>query len=111
MSSTPDGLINFTSKGYGAHISDVTLFENWGFLNVLPQNTVVMVNREFKTIETFLHKKNCILERTVANIEKMSKDDVLLIKRIANVRIHTERVIKRIRDFKIHNAFRVGSKT
>lgn len=38
---------------------------------------------------------------SVINKEQMSKDNVLLTKRIASVRIHIERVIKRVRDFKI----------
>lgn len=103
ISSTPDGLINFVSKGYGGRTSDVAIFEDCGFLNELPENSVIMADRGFKKIETFLHKKNCTLIRppSVANKEKMSKDDVLLTKRIASVRIHIERVIKRIRDFKL----------
>lgn len=103
ISSTPDGLINFVSSGYGGRISDVNLFENCGFLDVLPENTVVMADRGFKKIETSLHKKNCTLVRppSVVNKEQMTRDDVLLTKRIASVRIHIERVIKRVRDFKM----------
>lgn len=103
ISSTPDGLINFVSKGYGGRTSDVALFEDCGFLSKLPENSVIMADRGFKKIETFLHRKNCTLVRppSVVNKEKMSKDDVLLTKRIASVRIHIERVIKRVRDFKM----------
>ncbi|KAK4886340.1 hypothetical protein RN001_002611 [Aquatica leii] len=102
ISSTPDGLINFVSRGYGRRISDVNLFENFGFLEVLPENAVV-ADRGFKKIESFLLKKNCTLVRppSVVNKEQMTKDDVLLTKRIVSVRIHIERVIKRVRDFKI----------
>lgn len=57
ISSTPDGLINFVSKGYGGRASDLVIFENCGFLDILPENSVVMADRGFKKIETFLHKK------------------------------------------------------
>lgn len=103
ISTTPDGLINFISKGYGGRTSDAVIFQNCGYLEVLPENCAVMADRGFKKIETFLNKKNCNLVRppSVINKEQMSKDDVLLTRRIASVRIHIERIIKRVRDFKM----------
>lgn len=103
ISSTPDGLINFISKGYGGRVSDVALFEECGFMDIVPKNAVIMADRGFKKIEKILYKKNCTLVRppSVAAKEQMSKEDVLLTKRIASVRIHIERIIKRIRDFKM----------
>lgn len=103
ISSTPDGFINFISCGYSGRISDAALFENCGFLDVLPDHCTVMADRGFKQIESLLNKKGCSLVRppSVPANEKMSKEDVLLTKRIASVRIHIERVIKRIRDFKL----------
>lgn len=80
------------SKGYGGRASDVVIFENCGFLDILPENSVVMAYRGFKKIETLLHKKKCSLVRppSVVNKEQMSKDDVLLTKRIDSIRIHIE---------------------
>ncbi|KAK5650156.1 hypothetical protein RI129_001185 [Pyrocoelia pectoralis] len=103
ISSTPDGLINFISVGYGGRVSDAALFEDCKFLDILPDHSTVMADRGFKQIETLLNKKGCTLVRppSVAADEKMSKEDVILTKRIASVRIHIERVIKRIRDFKM----------
>lgn len=103
VSSTPDGFINFVSTGYGGRTSDVALFEDCGYLSILPENSVVMADRGFKQIEIFLSKKKCTLVRppSVASNIKMTKDDVLLTKRIASVRIHIECIIKRIRDFKM----------
>lgn len=103
ISTTPDGLINFVSKGYGGRTSDAVIFENSGFLNKLPESSAVMADRGFKKIESFLNKKKCSLVRppSVVSKEIMTKDDVLLTKRIASVRIHIERIIKRVRDFKM----------
>lgn len=40
------------------------------------------------------------IDQTVSNV-KMTKDDVLFTKRIASVRIHIERIINRLRHFKM----------
>lgn len=103
ISATPDGLINFISCGYGGRASDVAILEDCGYLDVLPENSVVMADRGFKQIEGLLRKKNCTLVRppSVTSDSKMTEDEVVLTKRIASVRIHIERVIKRIRDFKL----------
>lgn len=103
ISATPDGLINFISCGYGGRASDVAILENCGYLDMLPENSVVMADRGFKQIESLLCKKNCTLVRppSVTGDSKMTEDEVILTKRIASVRIHIERIIKRIRDFKL----------
>ncbi|KAJ8928331.1 hypothetical protein NQ314_019115 [Rhamnusium bicolor] len=103
ISATPDGFINFISCGYGGRVSDVALLEDCGYLNVLPENSVVMADRGFKQIEPLLNAKNCTLVRppSVTSDKLMTEDEVALTKRIASVRIHIERVIKRIRDFKL----------
>lgn len=103
ISCTPDGFINFVSSGYGGRVSDYALLEDCGYLNVVPENSVVMADRGFKQIETLLNKQRCTLVRppSVGSNDKMTKEDVLLTKRIASVRIHIERIIKRIRDFKL----------
>lgn len=63
ISSTPDGLINFISKGYGGRVSDILLFENCGILDKLPAGCSVMADRGFKGIQTLLLTKNCDLIR------------------------------------------------
>lgn len=63
ISSSPDGKINYISKGYGGRISDRVLFEVCGIMDKLPENSAVMADRGFKQIETVLLKKNCKLVR------------------------------------------------
>ncbi|XP_071576229.1 uncharacterized protein [Temnothorax nylanderi] len=103
ISCSPDGKINFISKGYGGRISDCVLFEMCGIMDELPKNCAVMADRGFKQIETVLSKKNCRLVRppSVSSNVKPSKLQVLETKRIASLRIHIERVIRRIREFKM----------
>lgn len=101
ISSSPDGFINFISKGYGGRISDSLLVQESGYLNVVPTGCSVMADRGFKDIAKQLHEKNCILVRppSVSSTVKPTKGEVLESKRIASLRIHIERVIRRLREF------------
>lgn len=57
ISSSPDGKINFISKGYGGRISDCVLFEECGIMDKIPENSAVMADRGFKQIDY------CIIEK------------------------------------------------
>lgn len=101
ISCTPDGIINFISTGFGGRTSDAIIVEYSGFLNILPPNISVMADRGFKHIEHLLVAKNSKLIRppSVSSNTKPSKAEVLETKRIASLRIHVERVIRRLREF------------
>lgn len=101
ISCTPDGFINFISKGFGGRISDELLFQESGLLEELPEACAVMADRGFKNIVPLLDDKNIELIRppSVNSGVKLSQSDVLQGKRIAALRIHIERVIGRIREF------------
>lgn len=101
ISCTPDGFINYVSKGYGGRTSDILITEVSDFLKVAPNNCSIMADRGFKGITKFLTPKNCVLVKppSVSSKEKPTKEEVLLSKRIASVRIHIERVIRRVREF------------
>lgn len=101
ISSTPDGFINFISEGYSGRISDSLLFERCDFLKELPSDCAVMADRGFKHVEQFLIQKRCTLIRppSVGSGAKISKEDVMQTKRIASLRIHIERLIRRLREF------------
>lgn len=101
ISCTPDGIIHFVSGGFGGRTSDAVVVENSGFLETLPPNVSVMADRGFKHIEHLLVAKGCVLVRppTVSTSTKPSRDEVLETKRIASLRIHVERVIRRLREF------------
>ncbi|CAH2104974.1 unnamed protein product [Euphydryas editha] len=101
ISSTPDGVINFVSDGFGGRTSDLKIFEESGFMDILPPGACIMADRGFKHIEGVLTKKQFHLIRppSVSNTKKTSKDEVLRSKKIASLRIHIERVIRRLREF------------
>lgn len=60
-----------------------------------------MADRGFKDIAKYLHKHNCTLVRppSVSSSKKSTKAEVMESKRTASLRIHIERVIRRIREF------------
>ncbi|XP_061724497.1 uncharacterized protein LOC133530562 isoform X1 [Cydia pomonella] len=98
---TPAGYISFISQGYGGRTSDKAITENSGFVDVLPLNAVIMADRGFKEIESLLITKNGKLLRppSVFANQKMTKKDVIKTKVIASLRVHVERVIRRLREF------------
>lgn len=101
ISCTPNGLINYISPGFGGRASDVTIVENCNFLDSLEPGTVILADRGFKHVEQTLSKKGIKLLRppSVPSGTKLSKEEVRQTKVIASLRIHVERVIRRIREF------------
>lgn len=101
ISSTPNGFINFISEPYPGRISDKTIVEQSKYLEHLPDNCQVLADRGFKHINSLLQNKGCLLLRppSVSATKKSSKMEVKQSKRIASLRIHIERVIKRLREF------------
>lgn len=101
VSSTPDGFINYISTGYGGRISDALLVQTCVYLQVIPPGSSVMADRGFKEIAKYLNEKHCVLVRppSVSSSVKPTRAEVIESKQIASLRIHIERVIRRIREF------------
>lgn len=113
ISCTPDGLVNFVSAGYAGRISDVNLVEHSKFLDSLPSNTCILADRGFKHLEHFLSQKGFTLLRppSVSDGSKLTKAEVRQTKQIASLRIHVERVIRRLREFgmlKMHSVINLN---
>ncbi|CAH0730982.1 unnamed protein product, partial [Brenthis ino] len=102
IASTPDGFINFVSATYGGRIFDTNIVESCGFLDILPLNCTVLADRGFKHIDTILSRKQIKLLRppSVSKDMKLSKREAIKSKVIASLRIHVDRVIRRVRLFK-----------
>ncbi|KAL4721003.1 hypothetical protein ACJJTC_016774 [Scirpophaga incertulas] len=99
ISCTPDGLVNFVSNGYAGRISDVNLLEHSRFLDCLQPGTCILADRGFKQL--YLSQRGFVLLRppSVSAGMKLSKKEVKQTKQIASLRIHVERVIRRLREF------------
>jgi len=59
ISITPDGLINFISKGFGGRIADDDLTVSSGFIAQLKKGALVMADRGFKNIFSALKTAYC----------------------------------------------------
>lgn len=100
---TPDGLITFVSEGFGGRTSDLVIVKESGFIKNLKPGTAVMADRGFKHLAPDLQQIGCSVIRppSVSSKVKITKGEVKESQRIAALRIHVERVIGRIREFKM----------
>jgi hypothetical protein len=104
IACTPSGYITCVSQGYGGRMSDKVITEKMsGFIDILPLNAVIMADRGFKEIEAALSTKNIKLLRppSVFSTKNMTKEEVIQTKVIASLRVHVERVIRKVREFQM----------
>lgn len=103
ISCTPNGLVNYISPGFGGRTTDTCLVKSCDFVQTLKSGMFVMADRGFKHVEPFLKKAGITLVRppSVETGVKMSKTEAKLTKQIASLRIHIERVIRRLREFRM----------
>ena len=98
VSFTPNGLVNYISPGFEGRITDTCLIESCDFIKSLQPGTCVMADRGFKHVEMYFRKMGVVLVRppSVTFVPKLSKTKA---KQIASLRMHNERVIRRLREF------------
>lgn len=99
---TPQGHIAFLSDAWGGRTSDKHIVNESGFLDILDFGDEVMADRGF-TIKEELLLKNCTLTipPSAKGQEQMTAEDVSTTKKVANLRIHVERAINRMKTFQI----------
>ena len=92
---TPSGAVSFVSNLYGGCISDRELTEKSGLLNLLEPGDSVMADRGF-TIDARGVALNIPPMKTQ---HQFTSRELTVTRRIANLRIHVERAIGRIKNF------------
>lgn len=99
---SPHGQIMFISKAFGGRASDKFIVEKSGFLDYLLPGDEVMADRGF-TIDDLLFPRRVKLNIPAFTKCKpqLSGEDVTSTRRIARVRIHVERAIRRLKVFKV----------
>ncbi|KAF9408121.1 hypothetical protein HW555_012095 [Spodoptera exigua] len=97
ISCTPNGLVKYVSQGFGGRTSDVTIVENCSFLNGLQPGTIILAG--LYTWNLYFRQKNEIIKHLLRAGAKLTKSEVKQTKIIASLRIHIERVIRRLREF------------
>ena len=95
---TPQGTVSFISKGWGGRVSDKHLTENSGLLDHLTPGDVILADRGFDIQESVgLFCSTIKIPAFTKGKKQLSGIEVEQTRRIANVRIHVERVIGNIR--------------
>lgn len=103
ISCTPCGLVTFISKAFPGRASDQKIVRKSGYLSMIQPGAGVLADRGFKNVASDVAGVGGVLIRppSVANDEPLSKEDSMLAKEIASVRIHVERLIRRFREYKM----------
>ena len=98
---SPSGAFTFVSKVWSGSVSDREITQKCGFLDLLEPGDDVMADRGFKVRDLLLVKK-CTLNIPPSTTGKpLSRKQVTKTRRIASARIHVERAIERIKNFKM----------
>ena len=91
---TPEGTVSFISEGWGGRASDKHLTENSGILDHLTPGDTILVDRGFGIQESVgLYCSTIKIPAYTQEKHQLSGIEVEQTRRIANVRIHVERVI------------------
>ena len=99
---TPQGHIAYISKAWGGRASDKHIVQQCGFLDLLDPGDEVMADRGFPIRdELLLRRAKLTMPPAAKGQEQMPKSDVEKTKHVANLRIHVERAINRIKWFRI----------
>ncbi|XP_068204708.1 uncharacterized protein [Palaemon carinicauda] len=94
---TPQGVISYISPAWGGRVSDKYLTENCGFMdNLLPGD--VLADRGFDISDSIsLRCATVKIPAFLRGKKQLSASEVFNTRKIANVRIHVERVIGCVR--------------
>ena len=97
VSIAPSGLIMHISRAYGGRASDKFIVQDCGILNRLVPGDEVMADRGF-TIHDLLFPLRVKLNiPAFSHGKQLSNEEVTRTRRVANVRIHVERAIRRLK--------------
>ncbi|KAK7481122.1 hypothetical protein BaRGS_00027662 [Batillaria attramentaria] len=99
---SPDGTIVFVSSLYTGSISDKDITARSGLLDLLEEGDEVMVDKGFPIQDLLMKKKaSLVIPPFLGQDEQFSSSEVILTQNIARLRVHVERAIRRVKEYKI----------
>lgn len=94
ISITPQGTIEFVCNGFCGRVSDKEVVISSGILSLLKPNDLILADRGFPLEETIaLRGAKFKVPTFMKNRTQLAVEEGDNTRRIANVRIHVERVI------------------
>lgn len=107
---TPSGHISFVSRCYGGKSTDAQITSTCGFLDLLEPGDLVLADKGFPQIKTLLDENGkgilMVMPPFLYN-KTFTAEQVEETYQVASVRIHIERVMQRIRTYKIVDKFTI----
>ena len=104
MSCTPAGTVSFISPGQGGLASDRKIVEDCGILDKFEHNDICMADRGFNIQDLLLSREvKLVIPPFTKGKTQFVKGKVEQTSSAARARIHIEKVIGRIKDFRILN--------
>ncbi|KAK3091330.1 hypothetical protein FSP39_018999, partial [Pinctada imbricata] len=104
---TPTGAISFVSDVWGGNTSDRYITQNSGFLDMISPGDEIMADRGF-TIRDLLTERHAHLNIPPftrkchwGKGKRLNASEIRKTRHIANLRIHVERAIQRMKKFKL----------
>ena len=98
ISITPQGIISYISNGWGGRVSDKHIVEHSGYLNKLLPGDVVLADRGFDVADSVAMLGATLdIPAFTRACEQLQPSDVEATRKLANVRIHVERIIGAVR--------------
>ncbi|XP_077498994.1 uncharacterized protein LOC144112615 [Amblyomma americanum] len=95
----PQGIVTFISEGWGGRVSDKHITEHCGLLDNLLPGDVVLADRGFNVADSVgFYRARLHLPAYTKGKKQLSAAEVGSTRKLANVRIHVERVIGLIRN-------------
>ena len=101
VSQSPICHINFVSNVFSGSTSDKELVQKSGFLDLLEEGDVVMADKGFNIQDLLAVRGVRLSAPPVMRKNNVSASASTLTRRIANKRIHIERMIRKRKSFKI----------
>ena len=102
VACTPGGTVSFISKAAGGAMSDKQLVEKSGILRKFEPMDICLADRGFNIQELLVpFQVKLIIPPFLKKKKQLDVDDAVKTKKVANSRIHVERVIGRIKEFQI----------
>jgi DDE superfamily endonuclease/Helix-turn-helix of DDE superfamily endonuclease len=97
-----NGVVIFYSKAYSGRTSDKKMFHHCGITQLLKRGDIVMVDRGFEVTKD-LEKMGIkvLIPDFLGKKSQFTSEELRRSEKIAEVRVHVERAIRKIKEFKI----------